>query len=278
MLLRFCLAWNLGIMLGQGSGGFLFPRPHGPVIAYLLCSASMLAVALLAWRMKPAPRDGGAVRAQTSVTNAVTDRRAARWFAAMGWTGLFGCTFTLALLMFVFPKLAVSLGISSQWHGLMLVGHRLLSMGIYFVLHATQFWRYRLTTSLAAHAFGIGALALLVLCKSTPLIFIGVVATALLPGTVYYLGIFYGANAFSDQRKGWAGSIHETIIAIGVCAGALLGGYIGDRFGVRAPFIVAIWLVFLLALVQLLIYAIYRRKTAGLPAGDKPASPTGNRR
>ncbi len=262
VLLRFCIAWNIGLMLGQGGGGLILAHLGGAAqtCAFVICAAAMFLVALTGLTLRRVRLPANTADAPHVPPPAT--RKQAMDFAWMSWTGLITGTFSVGVLIFVLPHLMVELDIPADRHGLILSCNRLANLGIYVLLHGTVFWRYRTTTTVAAHITNLVAMLLLVRAADTTAVFVAVVVSAVMIGTVYYVSIFYATVAYSDAEKGKAGGIHETIIAIGISSGAIGGGLLGDRFGVRAPFIAAAALTVATGLLQLAFHRRRRRRVS----------------
>jgi len=129
--LWFCLAFNMGIVSAQLTGGWMFERigPRAPLlVAMALTSIGFLC--LLALREPAVRRDG--TLPQHDETD---DIRLARAFARLTWIANFGGMFSMSILWFLFPILVVHLDVQATTHGLVLAIGRVAVMSTYCVMY-----------------------------------------------------------------------------------------------------------------------------------------------
>jgi hypothetical protein len=157
-------------------------------------------------------------------------------------------------VLFLFPKLTVSLGVPPEEHGTLLAAGRLFSIGTYCLMHASHVWLYRFSLALAAQLLGVlGLLGLTVATTATGLS-AGLASLSVLLGFNYFSSLYYSTTGSADHRKGSSGGIHEATLALGFAGGSLLGGLAGSLVGDRAPYGLAAAVVTALAVVQMVLY------------------------
>ena len=272
-LILFCLSWNLGIVCGNVSGGLVFavdPR-LSLKIGIGLCLAH-LALTLLnahaAHRHRPEPV--APVPTLDGIAELTPEGQpAGRWqpipvlrlFAFTGWVANLSSAFSISLVLYIFPQLATSLGISAPMHGAMVMTARISVVSMYILLHFTSFWRYRIEPGLLAMLCAMGGLGLLSSTASVPWLTTGILLTGVFMGYNYFSGIFYSTTGFAG-RRGLAVGVHEATLAIGFTAGSLGGGYAGATLGVRAPFQVCVGVVACVGVLQVVSYLVLRRRSA----------------
>ena len=251
-LLMFCVAWNLGMIGGHALGGQLFGVAGYLAPMYLAIAVLPLNFILTAVAGSDTASIGGP-EVDSATVSPFSDQ--SRLFARLTWIGNLSATFSMSMVMFLFPKLAVELGTTSQHQGGLIAMSRMVVIGTYVVLFLTRFWRYRLSTALAAQLAALCGLVCLSLARNEVWLAVGLVGTVLLPGYNYFAGLFYSTTASGAAQTGrWTGA-HEATLAIGLTAGALAGGWIGNYYGVRGAFALAAATIAVLLVLQIIVYS-----------------------
>lgn len=289
-LILFCLFWNMGVVSGNVTGGWLFARgPQASVALGLVLAALHLTINLGSgawawWHHATAGGHGvlqrgdagglgesspGGLPLDDPVRSLASEHAAnepevtparQRFFALVGWlANISGCV-SMSLLLYVLPRLMTELGISAPVHGTVVMSSRLAIVCTYLVLHFTGFWRYRLGPALAAQSVSMLGLLILSLAESVAMLTAGVMLVGVMMGYTYFSSIFYSTTGFSEKRRGLASGLHEGTLAAGFTAGSLGGGYLGSAYGIRAPFQVGIAVLALSVIVQISAYARFRRR------------------
>ena len=248
-LISWCLAWNLGIMAGQLSGGWLFAidRAWPLTLAFCLFVAN-LAIALFA--------DRGSTKSPASPSETRQHEHLAYQdmsanFARLAWVANLGGAFSMSMMIHLFPKLAVELGVPSEQHGIMIAMSRIVTIATYVAMHHLKFWHHRFSTALLTQAFAVAGLLAIANATAVLGLCLGLGALSLMMGYNYFAGIYYTTTGSADERKGAANGIHEATIAMGFGCGSLIGGLIGQQFGVRTPYLLGAGVIVIMALVQL---------------------------
>ncbi|MBM3797039.1 MAG: hypothetical protein FJW31_24010 [Acidobacteria bacterium] len=235
-LFRFCVSWNVGVLLGQmGAGSLYLLRPELPLLAVTIPMAAVVAL-LLAWKPEPAAAAATGAAAAPGGAPSPGPRPEARAFAYMAWIANGAGALAFSLVTHPFPLLAHESGISPPVHGAILAMGRITVLISYFVLYRSPFWHYRIWPAMVAQAAGIAGLALLGFAGPALLLALGLMLTSPMIGYNYFAGIYYSTQAFGTNRRGAASGMHEASLAIGGGAGALGGGVIGSLYGTRAPY------------------------------------------
>jgi MFS family permease len=259
-LIRFCIAWNLGVVSGQLAGGWLFT--FGRMVP--LATAAGLAIANTALVL-PARRRSmrvmrGIPRSGPEAGSSPADFSSALLFARLNWIANFGSAFTFSMVLHLFPKLAVNLGIPPAQHGVILGLMRVIVIAIYLLLYQTRFWHFRLRYPLAAQTAAAAGLAVLYFARDAYALTAGLMGIGVLTSYNYFAGIYYSSVASRDSQRGRSTGIHEGTLGLGVAAGSVCGGLIGTYAGARAPYPLALAVILVLMAIQ---SAIYLRGPAG---------------
>jgi len=248
---RFCLAWNTGLIFGQLAGGWLFPYGrHWPMALAGVAALINLCLLLRTGRQPtrpaaPAPQDDPEPSA---------GRQASVAFRRMAWVANLGGTFSVGIIFHLFPKLAENLGIPSEHHGMMLALRRAAVIGTFLLMHAFGFWRYRFYPSLILQVAAVGGLLVLTWAHHVGILTAGLTGLAVLAGYNYFASLFYSSDAGTDHRRGLASGIHEATLLLGLSAGAVAGGLAGEFWGVRAPYVLAACVICVLIVPQIVLY------------------------
>ncbi|MBN2294025.1 MAG: hypothetical protein JXM70_16485, partial [Pirellulales bacterium] len=257
-LIRFCLAWNLGLISGQLSGGMFFTF-DSRLPLFVAAVLSFLNFCII-------QRIEGGTALPIEIDNAEIERDAHRElsgrFARISWLANLGGAFTTGMVLHLFPDLMVELGIRPENHGAMLAVMRVTTIVTYFLMHHVTFWHHRFYATLTPQIIGLGGLLLLVTSTTQSGLTIGLGGFGLLLGFNYFASLYYSTTGSHDQNKGLASGIHEATLGLGVAAGSLFGGLAGAAMGARAPYRFAMVVLVTVILIQTYVFLRGRRKGA----------------
>ena len=248
--LIFCLAFNLGILSAQLSGGWLFEEigSHAPLwVAIGLAGLSYLCLC----RYQAEDHD---IEDSEIGLLGQRDTRIARAFARLTWMANFGGMFSMSLVWFLFPKLVVGLNVGASVHGALLAGGRVVVMSTYCLMHCFPFWRYGFRFAAIAQLLGIVGLTLLGIATTPIALALGIGALSVLMGYNYFASLYYNAMGHTASRQGSAFGMNEAFLGFGAAGGSLIGGLIGTESGIRAPFQLAALLLATLLLAQGIVW------------------------
>jgi MFS family permease len=267
-LILFCVSWNVGMMSGQVTSGALFSL--SPQLAYGVAFAVAILNVLLA--IIAARLVSHSLRRRWSTTehlsddephpiaNAVALEIAGR-FKQQSWVANLGGTFGGSLIFHLLPELAVSIGVPADDHGGLLFYWRSVVIATLLVLHFSEFWHYRVSTSVASQLLGVLGLLIIAQAQSATVLFIGLTLHGQLAGYNYFSGLFYSTAGSSQDRRTMAAGIHEATLAIGMSSGTVLGGYLGTQIGPRSPWFMAATVLMVLVAIQLFAWWRWNRLT-----------------
>lgn len=266
-LILFCVSWNVGMMTGQMTSGSLFSV--SPQLAFgvaFAVSVVNVLLAVAAARLVAAVIHDGfgeEERSHAGEPQPAVDPdhvRLAGRFKQISWVANLGGTFGGSLIFHLLPELAVSIGVPAHDHGGLLAYWRGVVIATYLLMHFSEFWHYRMSTSIGSQLLGALGLLLIARAQSAVMLFIGLTLHGQLVGYNYFSGLFYSTAGSSQDRRTMAAGIHEATLAIGMSSGTVLGGFLGSQYGARSPWILAAGV--LVFLVGLQAYAWRRWQTA----------------
>jgi MFS family permease len=231
-LILFCMAWNVGIMAGQLTGGGLFTQ--GPQVA--LGVALLLAVGNLGLALCVARWSGSLPRLPQTPTPSVGDHQRAAAFQKLSWLANLGGMFGGSLVLHLISDLAVSIGIPAERQGEVMALWRVVIIATYLLMHFVHGWQFRMAPSVVSQI--LGALGLVVISRAeSPLsLLAGLALLGQLVGYNYFSGLFYSAAGNPEQNRAFTAAIHEATLAAGMAVGTTVGGALGNWAGHRVPY------------------------------------------
>lgn len=246
-LILFCIAWNVGMMSGQLSAGWLFSwgRHWLCAIAFAVALENGVLAVIAARLVRGVPRvaSDSPPPPEGAVALAAAFKRLS-WIANLG--GMFGG----AMIVHLLPDLAVTIGVPADDHGMLLAFWRGVIIATYLLMHHAVFWHYRLITSAASQVVAAVGLVVIALAQSATTLFIGLALLGQLVGYNYFSGLFYSTAGSDHDRRALAAGIHEATLAIGMAVGTIAGGVLGSLVNQRLPYALAAAVIGVLLCVQ----------------------------
>ena len=250
-LVRFCIAWNLGVLVAQLAGGRLFVLGTKlPYLAALLVAMVDLVVVIILAVRKHGQTEASLIESNPGAIKSDEPDPRTLLFVHLARLANIGGAVAVSMMLHLFPDIAVSLDIPADAHGAILSAFRVVTIAVYILLHKTRFWHHRFSSSVAVQVVAIGGLLLIVSARNPAMLLVGVCAVALLIGFNYFSGIYYGNAGHRDERRGFASGMHEATVGIGVAIGSAGGGIVGSALGERVPYLFAAGIIFVLLIVQ----------------------------
>ena len=259
-LVVFCVAWNLGILSAQITGGILYDIDRlAPFIAAMLVGLVNLGAAIMA---SPIPL----IHPDFDIDehgDHFDHRARSATFARLAWIANLAGAFSMSMVLHLLPRLVVDIGIPPDAHGFMLATMRLLVMGVYLLMYGLNFWHHRFSTALVSQLIAVLGLTLIALAGNAPILWLGLAGLAQLMGYNYFASLYYTTSGSTEEQRGAATGIHEATIAAGFTLGSTIGGLVGQHTDLRAPYALSAAVILALALVQLTVY-LRRNRVLGV--------------
>ena len=259
--LRFGLAFNLGILGGQIGGGWLYDHVSSTAPLLTAIGLAIGTVICLCLVRERKPVDGPVTGGAETVGVSREERTSARRFIRLAWLANFSGMFSMSTLWFLFPALAVSLGIPAEQHGVVLGVGRAAVIGIYALMHVVPAWHHRFRYSVLAQLLGLSGMILVCVGRQPAALACGVVMLSVLLAYNYFASLFYNRTGHDDRRKGAAFGLNEAFLSLGASGGSLLGGWASTGLGERAPFQLAAILIAASLAVQIVWFSVGRRQS-----------------
>jgi predicted MFS family arabinose efflux permease len=259
--LRFGLAFNLGILGGQIGGGWLYDHVSSTAPLQSAIGLAFGTVICLCLVRERKAVDGTVTGGAETVGVSREERISARRFIRLAWLANFSGMFSMSTLWFLFPTLAVSLGIPAEQHGVVLGVGRAAVIGIYALMHVVPAWHHRFRYSVLAQLLGLSGMILVCVGRQPAALACGVVMLSVLLAYNYFASLFYNRTGHDDRRKGAAFGLNEAFLSLGASGGSLLGGWASTGLGERAPFQLAAILIAASLAVQIVWFSVGRRQS-----------------
>lgn len=229
----FNLSWSLGVMIGPMIGGFLYAADYRLPWCYSIGTNAFLVLLLLLSRGQPPP--AAAAPAPPPAHEDASRLGNAAEFLSLGLWANFICWFCLANVQSLYPKLAVTRGLSPQLIGCLLFMVGLAQSVFFIVLRATRAWHFRYGPLVVVHAIAAAGMLIIFGVRSGPLLAVSFSMVGIGLGLSYYSSIYY--SLCGDGGAGQKSGIHELMVGSAFFLGPLTGGLCAQYIGLRSPFI-----------------------------------------
>ena len=235
-LTMFNIFWSSGLMIGFFAAGFLFARnPKLPFALGVILIAVVMAL-LYKQPLTPAAENSAGKKADVTAEEKKPANYAALLYAA--WCANFLSWFIAGIMRNLFPKLGTKLGFSAGLVGTLIFVITLAQTVMFFILGRTHKWHYKLELLILFQALALASLLAVAFTSQVAYLIIAMVFLGLSTGMTYFSSIFYTLYN-SSTEKGRGSGIHEAFLGIGGLFGPLAGGLFAQKFGIRAPYVVA---------------------------------------
>ncbi len=226
---RFNISWCLGSIAGSVISGLLYQclSPTAPFVA----SALLMVGVVIIVSVIPAP--SGAPRERAKALEPASDPRW-RWQA---WLVLAANFYMLGLLIFIFPKLALSP--SFDMNAGAITGLHALRQGAMLITFAVlgRFARWHLRQYPFHASFGLmaGAMLLIAWLERSAWLPAPFAGFGVALGVAFVLSAYYSMS--SPKKKGSTIGVHEALLSAGIVLGSLGGALLVQITGdLRDPF------------------------------------------
>lgn len=258
----FSISWSAGIAVGPLLGGFLFSVSF-KLPFYLALFTNIFILFILLWKTPEVTffaankaAAGNASLTQDPPLDSPLYVRASR-------IASFTLSFSLGIIRYIFPKLAIELDISPSSLGFLMFILSLSQMLTFYALGITHRWHYRIFPLISFQFIAIVGFLTVFATGFLPLFFLGFLFIGVGTGMSYSSTLFYSVNVTS--QRGPSVAIHETVLASGFFLGPLIGGAVAQRFSLRTPYPLLAALILVGILIQVLIkrhYSLSNKATA----------------
>ena len=235
-LTRFNIGWSCGLLLGPLAGGKLYEWNGRFPFYFAVLDLFLLGAATLFWAPKGTASSvqgnpNPSVEAKAAVRSELIGRR----YLSIAWIANFSAWFINGILRNIFPKLALELHISSTGLGALLSLVACFQIVGFLVIQRSDRWCYRIRPLLGYQMLALVACALIFVFSSPYIFGLAFSLLGLSMAMTYYASLFY--SVYTQEKKGRNTGFHEGILGSGGVLGALFGGLVAGRFGLKAPYL-----------------------------------------
>ncbi len=239
---NFNLALMAGVMVGPVIGGMVFPVNFR--FPYLL-AALMVFLVLLLFFLRPR-EEGKTVNSPPPGGGEMKESAFSPAFIYVGWLANFASWFAIGSAETLFPKLALQLGISKLYLGILISLIPLGQIIVFVWLRRGGGWHYNFRLLIIFQLLGAAGMALFFIAGGGWLFALAFLLTGFCGGMTYFSSLFY--SLYRQKAKGRKSGFHESFLGLGVALGPLAGGLIASGGCLRAPYLLNI-AVFLMAVI-----------------------------
>lgn len=237
----FCVAWNLGILIGNGLAGLLFVWSPRGAIEVFVAAMTVGALAIL-WPSRAGTGSGFARALPEEDQKAAREEARSHRYARAAWAANFVAIFGLAGATSLFPQLATSLRIEPPVHGALMAAIRFTAIAAFVAVQFTVGWRHRSWPLVASQAVGLVSVGLIALGETAWIFCAAFLLMGLAGGFNYFASVYYSVEAY-PHAKGKGTGFHEAVLGAGLLLGPVLAGAVGAwantrgaQWGLRAPY------------------------------------------
>ncbi len=228
------MAWSIGLLLGPLTGGFLFEKGVMAPFYFAAAIAGGLGIFLAFVSRSSTPE------AEMKTLNGSYLLREDNRYLMAGWMSNFISWFILGNIRNIFPKLAISTGISAGTLGMLISTVGLAQIFSFYFIRRWEGWHYRIFPLLIFQGMAAVGMLFIYFGRSPIVLAFGMAAIGVSNGMTYYSSIFYSLHR--DSKRGLASGLHETILGTGGVLGPLLGGFVAS-YNIRWPYLMCLVLV-----------------------------------
>jgi len=249
----FNVSWCSGIVVGPWLGGVLFDRSES-LPFYCGAAAVFSSMALVIATLRA---DGGTWSRRRYAAAAWSGSDPARNERVLDvvWTAQLTLWFAMAMILSIWPKLAVDQGFNATEIGTFFAVLGLVqtvTFAVMGVLHVWRFRRYVLYAAQILAALSVVAMGLVQFVADTRMLYIAFGLFGAIMALVYTSSIYY--RLFNAEKRG---SVHEGLVGSGALLGPLYGGALARVLWIPLPFVLMPGLVFAAIIAE---QRMYRRR------------------
>lgn len=206
------IAGHLGEWMAAVPGGYNAQASYG--------ASAILCLTLLAWLLIVNPKRSN----EDQTASAPLTTAGVRLFLLQGWVAHFAVFCTIALLVFMFPRLAamphleLSAARQTSLHAL----RDIVTLSTFLALYFTSAWHFRFYPVYAGLGFCACGILSIGFGPNYGAVLMGQCLIGLSAGILYSVSQYYSLRL--PREKGKGGAMHEALIGLAYVAGPALGG------------------------------------------------------
>ena len=229
VLSAFSICWNLGLFIGSSTGGVLYSLKE--TLPFWVFGGALVVAPLLLF----VPHKMTLAGKEEAPSN--ISRPTALYHLRLAWLANLTVLLGLGAVSAMFPQLATRLDISPAMHGNLIATSRAAAIVAFLVMWSTTAWQHRIWPLLVISIVGGAGALMVAMGTHNGWFFAGFGAMGFASGVGYLTSTFYTLEAFAGRAAGvgW----NEAVLGVGLFVGPLAAGFVGQAWGLRAPYFFA---------------------------------------
>ena len=252
-LQRFNIGWSSGSVLGCLMGGILF-NINAKGVFYFDFIISLMAMYFIFHYIQENPIEKTSrihIRQGDSPESSKAEGRNAKQFLIFGWMGVFVVWFCIGIIVWLFPKFAIDVGMSASIIGFLRATLGAFQAIIFFILGLNQRWQYSFPHLAVYELMLIAGFGILIMTSAVAWWTLSFALIGIAAGFVYSSSLFYSSQARTEKSE--KTGFHEAVVMSGALFGTFFGGIISKAFSATAAYSMCIGLMTLCIILQLFL-------------------------
>jgi len=257
----FSVSWCAGISVGTLASGMVSAASlaYPPYIGAAFC-ALVAVFSAIAKEEKTVSTDPETPKPRNLETNnKITGKptnKLTNVFLRIAWMSNFMVWFVVGAIRFLFPKLAVDIGITPEMLGFMLFTITASQAVTSYILCCSSGWHYKLSFLLTVEAAVAAGSMIFIFSSNNVLFFLAFALAGIGAGVAYFSSLYYSLSDASSKGSGTG--IHESIVGSGSLLGPLIAGILAQNYTLRTPYIACAAVVLGVIVLQAVYYRLQR--------------------
>ena len=185
-----------------------------------------------------------------------------KFFLILAWIGVFGVFFSMGVIVWLFPKFAMDLGVSPFIIGSLRAILGIFQVVIFFILRLNHRWQYSFAYLFFYELILISGLVILIFSHNVMWWILAFPLIGVTVGFLYSSSLFYSSQARSAKKE--KTGFHEAILTGGSLLGTFLGGTTAKIFSASGAYFMCVIFMIICIIIQLTIRFRYKEKMRGL--------------
>ena len=256
-LQTFNVAWGSGVVIGCFIGGVIISCININMLFILNLILSFIGIHLVARHIHNKLTDP---IIECTTQNKPSDQSQSKFFLMLSWIGVFAVFFSMGVIIWLFPKFAIDVGISPLIIGFLRAVLGIFQVVMFFILRLNHRWQYSFAHLFFYELMLIFGLVILVFSHNVMWWTLAFSMIGVTVGLLYSSSLFYSSQARSEKRE--KTGFHEAIIMGGSLLGTFLGGIIAKLFSASGAYFMCIIFMIICIIIQFTVR--FRYKTGGV--------------
>ena len=181
-----------------------------------------------------------------------------KFFLILAWIGVFGVFFSMGVIVWLFPKFAMDVGVSPLIIGFLRAVLGIFQVVIFFILRLNHRWQYSFAHLFFYELILISGLVILIFSHNVMWWILAFPLIGVTVGFLYSSSLFYSSQARSVKTE--KTGFHEAIIMGGSLLGTFLGGTTAKIFSAPGAYSMCAIFMIICIIIQFAVRFRYKEK------------------